>query len=192
MSALTIDCPQDRDIPALASVHDRAWRAAYTALLPPESLEAVCGRARERTWQRIMAELGNDQRDCVRVARRTDGTIAGFAHAGPQRVADLREEGYDTAIYALYVAPEAQGGGLGTALMAATAEQLGIAGASGVTVQVLEGNHAARRFYARLQAQPIGTIGSDFRGTPITAVALGWRDPATLAAACAAARDANP
>ena len=76
----------------------------------------------------------------VAVGVSPDGEELGFASAGPPRDGDL-EDGWE--LYALNVAPSAQGSGLARALVAATV------GDRACVVWVLEGNGRARAFYRR-------------------------------------------
>ena len=63
-------------------------------------------------WQRVLERVGGG--DAVLVAE-LDGEIVGFVSSGPIRE---RIPGYSGEFYALYVLPEAQGCGIGTALIA--------------------------------------------------------------------------
>jgi len=76
--------------------------------------------------------------------------------------------------------PEAQGCGIGTALIAHAARCLIRQRWLGAAVWVLEDNHPGRRFYERLDGRPLGIAKTlAYRGTDyptIREMAYGWPD----------------
>ena len=88
--------------------------------------------------------------------------------------------GYNGEFYALYVLPEAQGCGIGTALIAHAGRALVRHRWLSATVWVLEDNQLGRRFYKSLGGLPLGVAKSlAYRGTSYPAVrevAYGWPD----------------
>ena len=114
--------------------------------------------------------------DAVRVAE-LDGDVVGFVSSGPIRE---RLPGYSGEIYALYVLPEAQGCGIGTALIAHAGRALVRQRWISATVWVLEDNDLGRRFYEGLGGLPLGVAKTlAYRGTTYPAVrevAYGWPD----------------
>jgi GNAT superfamily N-acetyltransferase len=124
------------DARAIAEVHVRAWRAAYSGLLPEELLEALSVEERARAWSaRIGSGVG------VTLVAVADGAVVGFATL------------VDREIAALYVDPDRWREGSGAALLRAA---LTAAGEGGVTVWVLSGNSGALRFYERFGFAPDG------------------------------------
>jgi GNAT superfamily N-acetyltransferase len=144
-----------RDAASVARVQHASWRTAYLGMLPHEILVALDGV--------VVAELGAD--------------VVGFVSFGPIRE---RIPGYGGEFYALYVLPEAQGCGVGTALMAQAARSLVRNRWAGAAVWVLEENHPGRRFYERLGGLPLGMPKAlQYRGQEFQAVrevAYGWPD----------------
>jgi GNAT superfamily N-acetyltransferase len=116
---------------AVGRVHVRSWQAAYPHIFPPERL-AELSPAR---W----AEIARRHPPLVAVV---DGEIAGFVSVGPSRDPDG-----DGELYAIYVAPDFWGSGIGRQLIAAGEEHLRELGHGDALLWVLEGNPRARRFY---------------------------------------------
>jgi ribosomal protein S18 acetylase RimI-like enzyme len=125
------------DAGAIAAVQLRTWLATYSEYVEPELiLERADGR--EERWLEI---LTGERRTLVAEAA---GRIAGFASWGA-----CRDDGHDGVgeLYAVSVAPDAQGAGVGTALHEAALAGLGGAGFTEATLWVFERNARARAFY---------------------------------------------
>jgi GNAT superfamily N-acetyltransferase len=126
------------DARGIAEVHTRTWQAAYRHVFPADVLDTLDVEERVRGWlERIEADLA------VWVAETEDG-IVGFVAAGPSRT----EDGFGE-LYAIYVLPEAWGGGAAPALMSAFKEWLAREGYTTAMLWVLADNPRARRFYER-------------------------------------------
>jgi ribosomal protein S18 acetylase RimI-like enzyme len=134
--AVLIRPARAEDAPAVADVHTRTWQAAYEHVFGPERLAAIDVSRRLAFAERAIASGG------VAVAE-VDGRIVGFVAVGPST--DVEGEG---ELYAIYVLPEAWGGGAGPGLMEAAKELLRASYAD-ATLYVLEDNPRARRFYER-------------------------------------------
>jgi GNAT superfamily N-acetyltransferase len=163
--------PADAD--AIAGVQGETWRAAYLGMLPHEILAAFGQAQGGAFWERVLTRA---PAEAVLVAELGD-QILGFISAGPIRE---RIPGYNGEFYALYVLPEAQGCGIGTALIAHAARCLVRQRWLGAAVWVLEDNHLGRRFYERLDGRPLGIAKTlAYRGTDyptIREMAYGWPD----------------
>jgi ribosomal protein S18 acetylase RimI-like enzyme len=98
--------------------------------------------------------------DALVLVARWDGAPVGYA------VAHLQDGPDDTfavgaryaELYSLSVAPEARGGGVGTALMDALDERLAALGITALSVGVMAGNEGALRFYRRRGLVPVETF----------------------------------
>ena len=126
------------DALAIARVHVASWQAAYQTLIPPARLATFTVPARTAAWRRNLAERSGVR---TNVFDGDDG-ILGFASIGPSR--ELPGWG---ELWALYVAPEAWGRGVGSALFADAIVALAARGLRRVTLWVLEGNARALQFY---------------------------------------------
>ncbi|MBV6633336.1 MAG: GNAT family N-acetyltransferase [Alphaproteobacteria bacterium] len=131
------------DAADIASLHAASWRDVYTALIPGGLPSGVEGN-RTDFWAGHLSAL---QDGCIVLAA-FDGTeLLGFAASEP-----CPDDPAAACLAALHVDPTSRGRRVGQALMAALANKLIAAGTARLWCHVLETNHAARRFYARLGA----------------------------------------
>ena len=114
--------------PTSACCRTRCWSASARPRAPPSG--SACSSA-----------VGGG--DAVLVAE-FDGEIVGFVSSGPIRE---RIPGYSGEFYALYVLPEAQGCGIGTALIAQAGRAMVRRRWVSAAVWVLEDNDLGRSFY---------------------------------------------
>ncbi|HYM31042.1 MAG TPA: GNAT family N-acetyltransferase [Candidatus Cybelea sp.] len=122
------------DIVAIAEVQIASWRGAYRGVIADETLERLDIAHQAIQWQRAM-----DRKVPVWVAVSEiegEDQVVGFA--------SLREN----EITVLYVAPDWQRRGVGTALLRAVLDAIAVAGGTLGWLWVLEANAAARAFYA--------------------------------------------
>jgi len=143
MSSLLIREASAEDAEEIASVHVRAWQAAYRGLLP----EAVIGAhaRKRRDWWASYLE-NPEAGDHVLVAV-SDGRIAAFCSTrsspDPDAAADTAE------ISGLYVDPDQWGQGVGEGLLEAALALLRRDGCKAATLWVLSANETARHFYEK-------------------------------------------
>jgi GNAT superfamily N-acetyltransferase len=130
------------DAAGIADVQVRSWLAAYRGLIDQGFLDRLSCAEHLSMWQhRFEAE---DPDLHVLVAEAGD-EVVGFSSFGPSKDDDA---GVSTAeVYALYLAPEWFGAGVGRRLIARVVEALGGLGFRDSTLWVLELNDRARRFY---------------------------------------------
>ena len=141
------------DARAIASVHVRAWEAAYRGILPDDVLDGLSVDAREVVWREWLSEP--DATRLTLVAAGDDARISGFCTAAlPSRDDDARERTAEIA--ATYVDPRLWRTGVGTALLDAALAELRAGGYEHATLWVLRDNALARRFYARYGFRPDG------------------------------------
>ncbi len=133
------------DAAAIARLHLDNWRAAYRGIVPDDLLDAITVESRRQHWESVLA--APDGTEFVYVAEGADGRLLGIASGGPEVSGDPQ---YHGELYVLHVRPDAQGQGVGRALMRAVASRLAADGITTLLVWMLRENHAARRFYAAL------------------------------------------
>ncbi len=164
------------DAEAIGQVHVQAWRESYAGIVPPAVLAGLDPAERAAMWRRIIAEG-----EIVRLAHDPDGTLLGFANAGPQREPDVLP--FPGEIYAIYLLAAAKRRGLGRALMRAAASALLDRNLPAASLWVLDGNSTAHAFYAALGGRVVHRRAfpppREWDGTE---TAFAWDDLARLAA----------
>ncbi|MFD9811768.1 GNAT family N-acetyltransferase [Streptomyces sp. NPDC059080] len=168
------------DAEAVAAVRVRGWRAAYDGLMPRAYLDALnmpeqaaAQRARLRRRPPAVRDL---------VAERA-GAVVGWVCVGPGPAPDAAghpapggtapdgpgpASGPVGELFALYVAPELIGTGIGRTLMEAALERAREAGFGELRLWVVRGNTHARRFYAHAGFAPDGAEQTDeVDGVPV-------------------------
>jgi GNAT superfamily N-acetyltransferase len=158
------------DAYAIAQVHVESWRTTYAEILPDAYLAGLDQALRTKLWQEWLAGP-----TVIFVAER-HGRVVGFAHAGPNREPT---DSCDAELYALYLLKEAQGIGIGTALLRATASELTVRNFKGMAVWVLEQNRS-RMFYERTGAHMAANKVIEIGGVKLMEVAYTWPDLAKL------------
>jgi GNAT superfamily N-acetyltransferase len=164
------------DAAEISKVQVEAWRDAYVGILPDQSLiDMNPGKAAPR-WMRIIVQMSDARQFCV---AECEGKTVGFCHGGTQRrVLDptRRRRPGAAEIYALYVDPNFQGFGIGSALMLRVAQHLGEAGFTSLALSMLSGNRIARRFYEHLGGVAGEESPSVVMGIPTSEVLYRWSD----------------
>ena len=125
------------DVPAMQALGTRTWRAAYSGVLTPEAIESGIAEF----WNEW--SLGSAARSGRILVAERGGAVVGLLES--DTMADGRP-----VVWKLYVSPEAQGGGVGRALVEAHVARLRAEGASELWLEHLEGNASAEAFYERL------------------------------------------
>jgi ribosomal protein S18 acetylase RimI-like enzyme len=162
----TVRLARPEDAEAIADAHVRGWRAAYRGLVPDSILDGLSVERRAAFWRdTIAAETaavasGTGTAAAVAAPARTwvvehDGAVRGFASTGavrdqPDGLAGAGE------VFAIYLAPEARGRGLGRVLFAHVVDDLRARAFDAIVVWVFEANADARRFYEAAGFRPDG------------------------------------
>ena len=168
------------DAVGIAKVQVDAWRDAYVGFLPDQALIDMNATKASPRWMRIIVQMGDPRQVCVAVY---DGKVIGFCHGGAQRRAldPMRRRRPNVAeIYTLYVDPNFQGCGIGSALLLRVSRHLGEAGYSSLALSMLSGNRIARRFYEHLGGEMGEESPSVVMGTPVNEILYRWNDIASL------------
>jgi len=141
----------ESDVEAIREVGRRAWPPTYG----PIAGDAYVERGLERWWS-VEAVLTSIRRGGVFVAE-GDGEIVGMASAG-----QVDGEPY---LWKLYVVPEGQGLGAGSALLAAVVDSLP-PGSTRLGLDHVDGNERAGAFYRAKGFVPIGRKASPLDDGP--------------------------
>lgn len=163
------------DAAAIARLHLDNWRIAYRGIVPDDLLDAITEESRRRHWDAVLAEP--DGTEFVYVAEDEGGRLIGIASGGPELSGDASYQG---ELYVLHVRPDAQGQGVGRALMRAVAERLADDGITTLLVWMLRENMPARRFYAAMGGQFVREQPAMFEGIMLMDAGYGWLDTAPL------------
>lgn len=135
----------EADIEAVSAIRVRGWQAAYAGIVPPSHLDALTvedDAARRREW---FSRPGRESRDLVAVGEH--GPV-GWICFGPSR-SRLPGAGKPGEVYALYVAPDLIGTGIGRGLLGEAHAAMRDQGFETSALWVLQDNERARRFYER-------------------------------------------
>lgn len=132
------------DAAAGGALHRRCWAETYRDIADPAVLEPRLADTEgwTRRWDRALADGPPHT-----LAEAADGTLVGFAVAGPSRMDDAPTP---QELHALYTLRSHHGTGLGTRLLHAVLPD------ADCMLWVSEGNHRARAFYARHGFAPDG------------------------------------
>jgi ribosomal protein S18 acetylase RimI-like enzyme len=137
---MTIRNARPEDAYAIATIHVRAWQAAYRGIVPWPYLSELSIDQREQAWrQRLERGVAT-----VLLAEECD-QVLGWISAGTSR--DVDAGAATGELYALYVAPEQWRHGVGRQLWDESAKRLHDAGFTEATLWVLRDNGPARAFY---------------------------------------------
>lgn len=140
------------DIDGKAYVHWKSWQETYVGLVDP-------GYLKNQITLEFCREIAQKWTENVLVAK-VDEKVVGFVGCGPYRDQNFADWG---EIFSIYVLRAYQKQKIGYTLMNAAFDRL--SGFSHIAVWVLQGNHAAIRFYEQYGfvfdgvSQPI-TIGT--------------------------------
>lgn len=164
------------DAAAIERVRTDTWRATYRGQMPDAVLDGLGYDATRR--RQHMSEMPPER--FVLVALH-DRDVVGFCNGGRSRT---EEPEYSGEIYAIYVLPQHQGHGHGSALMRAGARELVARGSQGMLIWVLRENTPSRRFYERMGGRhlPDRDTVREIEGATVTESAFAWEDLRPLAA----------
>ena len=127
------------DALSIAKIHCETWQFAYANLIPQQILEKrKFSSERVLRWQNRIKE----QKDIILVAEDEQGIVTGFAWGGKARDENISLK-YE--LYALYVAPNAQDKGFGSALLKNFSQKVN----EDFYLFALNGNDNAQKFYLK-------------------------------------------
>jgi predicted N-acetyltransferase YhbS len=168
------------DSDAIARLHADSWRRHYRDAYSDAFLDGDVDADRLAVWSDRLRDPGAEA--CTLVAEDA-GTLVGFAHTALE---DDRMWG--ALLDNLHVAHAHQRGGIGSRLLALSAEAVvERRSESGLYLWVLEQNEGAQAFYAALGGlcvgrgvvEPPGGDSSRLNGKPVK-LRFAWPEPATL------------
>ena len=145
-----------------------AWQAGFKGMLPQDFLDQLDPAASRARWELDLdpARAGPPH---FLVAEQ-EGEVVAFSACGPSRDEDAYPELGE--VFAIHVAPDRWGQGVGSALLLSTALQLRALGSVDASLWVMDRNSRARRFYERhgWRADGTGRESRRFGNIPIQEV----------------------
>ncbi|MDF1794729.1 MAG: N-acetyltransferase [Thalassobaculaceae bacterium] len=159
------------DIPEIADLHTRSWRANYGTEFSSEELGGTIQDGLHEQWRRYRPAPS----DLVLVARGSggEGSLLGFGAIW------CRPDPY---LDNLHVAPDALGAGVGRALLREARIRLQSRGLVSLSLSVFKSNEAARRFYARVGGTEVKEYRRTVFGAEILFIRVAWPDLTRLTA----------
>jgi len=139
------------DVPALSALATRTWADAFGDGLTRADEAAELEHSRSETY--FAAAL---HEHTILVAE-TDGELLGYVQFGDFAIPEVDARPGDQELQRLYVDTALQGQGLGQRMLEVALEQLLLAGAKRVFLQVWEQNERAVRLYERFGFRRVGT-----------------------------------
>lgn len=168
------------DADAIGSLHVVSWRETYRGILPEKLLDGLSTEARSAMWRTVLNGSANWDGTNIFVAE-IGRDIVGFGACGGQRDRELRKQGFDGEIGAIYVLESQQRAGVGQGLMRLMARSLLGRGRKAASLWVVRENVGARSFYEKLGGTLLGEKIDDLPGASLVEVAYGWSDLGPLA-----------
>src|SRR5450631_1696360 len=101
------------DASAISHVHVESWRATYKGIVPEEHLASLSEAEHVPLWRKWLAL------EVQAFVAAMNGEVVGFACGG--RIREPLQD-YGAELYAIYLLPQAQGHGLGSALLKTLAD----------------------------------------------------------------------
>ncbi|WP_179958438.1 DUF924 family protein [Chitinimonas arctica] len=129
------------DCRRIAEIHVESWQEAYRGIVADEFLAAMSVDEREVNWQQRLAGKPAPSTLVAELAGRVVGWVCYGACPDEDAVAG------DGAVWALYICPNQQRGGIGRALLQAARTALQVPGARRFSLWVIVGNGRAVDFY---------------------------------------------
>ena len=174
---------RDSDVSAIGSVYVETWRTTYAGMVPDRVLLEMSVPIQAERWRR---ELGREGQ-IVFVAADGTGEILGFSSGGPAR----KGARVDGEIYTLYVDPDAQGSGIGRALVTEVFRTFAGVGWQTAVIWVLQAN-PARFFYEALGGVRVGERVERLWGVDLPETGYVWNDLQNWAGQSPDGRSAPP
>jgi len=162
----------ESDAQSIAHVDLESRRAAYRGILPESYLKTLSFGENRENWEKRLREFGT----FVLLAEDTTGKLIGYIYAGRARKPDAN---YAGEVYAIYLLPSHQRGGIGRSLMRSAAQRLSSMGIHSLLIWVL-GANPARNFYEALGGTYLRSAPNHVAGLTLEGVAYGWKDTSIL------------
>ena len=115
---MTIRIATLEDVKDIATIHVKAWQAAYKGLIPQSYLDNLSIPKREQAWQNILSDSKTNT-----IVQEINGAVVDFANFGHTRDED-KDSTVTGEITSIYLNPEHWRKGLGTAVFEFILEEM--------------------------------------------------------------------
>ncbi|MET7682101.1 GNAT family N-acetyltransferase [Streptomyces sp. NPDC005423] len=132
------------DCDRVSEIRVHGWQFAYDGLMPRSFLDAL---SVERDAARRRARFGQADGAVLNLVAERAGEVVGWSCHGPYR--DGRLHTAEAELYALYLATDHLGTGVGRALLQESVRRCAALGHDRMFLWVVRDNTRARRFYER-------------------------------------------
>jgi ribosomal protein S18 acetylase RimI-like enzyme len=165
-----------RDIDSIAALHADSWRCNYRGAYSDAFLDGDVLADRLAVWTHRLTGPDRRASQCTIVAER-EGAVVGFAHT----ILD-DDPTWGALLDNLHVAHDLKGHGIGTRLMAETAQAvIERTPSSGLYLWVLENNKEAQAFYKARGGSCVGReVSEPPGGGTVVGLRYVWPDPSVL------------
>jgi ribosomal protein S18 acetylase RimI-like enzyme len=136
----------------IASIHVRAWQAAYRGIVPDTYLASLSIEKRHAYWAEMLSNPGQDATRPVATVAIEHGQTVGWIATSATRDKD-KDTGWGE-IQAIYLDPAVRRTGIGSKLTRDALTRLATAGYTHASLWVLSENAPARLFYERVGFAP--------------------------------------
>jgi ribosomal protein S18 acetylase RimI-like enzyme len=148
----------------VAALHALSRQVTYRGIIPARALRAMTTEELRWTWtERVTRESGTHRLYLAEVG----GELRGFSYVGPGDEVERVPRGTGV-LYAIHVHPDAQGTGIGSAMMDLCLRTFADWRYASAVLWVLDGNHRACRFYERTGWRHDGTVRESAIGRAVT------------------------
>ena len=172
------------DAPAMARIQVHGWGHAFGHFMSKEFLAARGFAVREKEWRERLAAPKPGTHYLV---AEEAGEVVGISAGGPPLNDETIVEGdvsaYTAQAYLIYVATDRLSRGIGRILLGELAARLAKAGHRNLILWVFAAN-PYRRFYDRLDGQPVAKAMWDTGESVLSELGYGWADIRHLIEAC--------
>ncbi|HEY8102917.1 MAG TPA: GNAT family N-acetyltransferase [Gaiellaceae bacterium] len=163
MTTVRLAKPADAD--AIGRVQVETWRAAYSGLLPDETIAGFDVASRQQLWREGLAR--RPRPGSATFVAELDGEVVGFVSVGRSRDDETGNEG---ELYAIYLHPSCWDRGIGRALIERAEESLRTSGFERALLWVLQGNERGERFYRAAGWTADGSKEDEFGGATVVEI----------------------
>lgn len=151
------------DIPEIAKIYVDSWRRVYRGIIDDNYLDSLTYEEAEQKWYTF---IQHPHQPFIYIAAHHNSSIVGFA-AGLQ-TRDIGE------LYAIYLAEDSRGLGIGKQLFATVKTHFKEAGIHSMCLWVLNQNEQAIRFYKAMGGVEIDRRNNQFGNTEVEDILFYW------------------